>query len=369
MSSRVAAPRTVVVATHHRGPHLLREPMLNKGTAFTREERTLFGLEGLLPHAVSTQDQQARRAYANVARKSDPLERYIAMASLQDRNEHLFHRVLVDHLEELLPIVYTPTVGLACQDWSHIFRRGRGLWITPEHRGRVADVLSFAPSGDVRLVVATDNERVLGLGDQGAGGMGLAIGRCAVYTAAAGIHPSTTLPVSLDVGTDNPRLLDDELYLGWRSPRLRGPAYAGLVDEFVQAVRMRFPYAILQWEDLEAGVARQLLERYRGLLPTFNGDIQGSALVCPGVALGAIAGEATAVTDGMFQAAAQALAQAPAGDLRAVARRVAAGVLEQARAEGVAPAALDVPAAELVAEHVWEPQYPVLLPASSRDKD
>ena len=173
-----------------RGPHLLGHPMYNKGSAFTREERLAFGLEGLLPSAVNTIEQQAQRVYENLARKSDPLERYIGLASLQDRNEHLFHHVLGEHLEEFLPIVYTPTVGRACQEFSHIFRRARGLWITPEHRGQIHDVLGNAPFEDVRLIVVTDNERILGLGDQGAGGMGIPIGKVAVYTAAAGIHPS-----------------------------------------------------------------------------------------------------------------------------------------------------------------------------------
>ncbi|HUG38406.1 MAG TPA: NAD-dependent malic enzyme, partial [Candidatus Limnocylindrales bacterium] len=205
-----------------RGPALLNHSMYNKSTAFPLEEREAFGLLGLLPDAVSTMEQQAQRVYGNIARKSDPLERYIGLASLEDRNEHLFYRVLVDHLEEFLPIVYTPTVGRACQMYSKIFRRARGLWITPQHRGRIHDVRGNAPFEDVRLIVATDNESILGIGDQGAGGMAIPIGKLALYTAAAGIHPSHTLPVSLDVGTDNEALLDDDLYIGWRGRRLRG---------------------------------------------------------------------------------------------------------------------------------------------------
>ncbi len=261
----------------YRGTRLLRHPMFTKGTAFTLEERIALGLEGLLPHAVSTMDQQARRIYASIQRKPDPLEKYIGLAALQDRNEHLFYRVLVDHIQEFLPIVYTPTVGRACQEFSHIFRRARGLWITPEHRGHIATVLRNAPFEDIRLIVVTDNERILGLGDQGAGGMGIPIGKLALYTAAAGIPPWQTLPVSLDVGTDNLDLLEDEFYLGWRAPRLRGEEYDSLVDEFVQAVKTSFPKALLQWEDFKKLNAFRLLERYRKALPSFNDDIQGTA--------------------------------------------------------------------------------------------
>src|SRR5688572_3419972 len=265
------------IAVGCQGPTLLSHSMYNKSTAFPLEEREAFGLVGLLPEAVSTMEQQALRVYGNIARKSDPLERYIGLAALEDRNEHLFYRVLVDHLEEFLPIVYTPTVGRACQMYSKIFRRARGLWITPQHRGRIHDVLGNAPFEDVRLIVATDNESILGLGDQGAGGMAIPIGKLALYTAAAGIHPVHTLPVSLDVGTDNQALLDDDLYIGWRGRRLRGGDYDSLVDEFVHAVKRRFPKALLQWEDFRKGNAFALLDRYRKVLPSFNDDIEGTA--------------------------------------------------------------------------------------------
>jgi malic enzyme len=263
----------------YRGLVLLRHAMYTKGSAFTREERATFGMEGLLPAHVTTLEQQARRAYRAIQRKTDALEKYIGLAALQDRNEHLFHRVLLDHIDELLPVVYTPTVGRACQEFSHIFRRARGLWITPEHRGRIHEVLGGAPFDDVRLIVVTDNERILGLGDQGAGGMGIPVGKLALYTTAAGIPPWQTLPLSLDVGTDNRQLLEDDLYLGYRAPRLRGPEYASLVDELVQAIKRRFPRALLQWEDFKKNNAFRLLDRYRHQLPSFNDDIQGTAAV------------------------------------------------------------------------------------------
>ncbi|MBI3636748.1 MAG: NAD-dependent malic enzyme [Candidatus Rokubacteria bacterium] len=267
-----------------RGDALLRHAMHNKGSAFTADERRALALEGLLPPAVNTMAQQAERAYRNIVRKTDPLERYIGLAALHDRNEHLFYRVLCDHLEEFVPIVYTPTVGRACQEFSHIFRQARGLWITPEHRGRVDEVLGNAPCDEVRLIVVTDNERILGLGDQGAGGMGIPVGKLTLYTAAGGIHPGVTLPVSLDVGTDNAALLADDLYLGWRHPRLRGDAYDALVDEFVTAVRRRWPRALLQWEDFKKQNAFDLLDRYRRRILSFNDDIQGTgAAVLAGI--------------------------------------------------------------------------------------
>ncbi len=265
--------------TSLRGRDILRYPLLNKGTAFTQEERRRLGLEGLLPSSVKTIEQQVKRSYDAVMAKTSPLERYIGLAALQDRNETLFYRLLLEHTVELTPIVYTPTVGEACQSYSRIFRRSRGVWITPEHRGRIREVLAGATSREVRLLVVTDNERILGLGDQGAGGMGIPIGKLSLYTLGAGIHPSLTLPVSLDVGTDNQALLEDELYIGWRHPRLRGAEYHSLVDELVSAVKQLYPTALLQWEDFKKGTAFELLDRYRNELLCFNDDIQGTAAV------------------------------------------------------------------------------------------
>ncbi len=261
-----------------RGRDVLRDPLINKSSSFTASERVALSLEGLLPTGVSDMAMQMQSVSDALSRLDDPLVKYVELADLQDRNEVLFYRMLVEHLEGLMPIVYTPTVGDASLNYSHIFRRGRGRWITPEHRGRVAEVLGGILA-DIRLVVVTDNERILGLGDQGAGGMTIPVGKLALYTAAAGLHPALLLPVSLDVGTDNPHLLEDPAYLGWRGPRLHGPLYDELVAEFVGAVRTCFPNALLQWEDFKKGNAFRLLDRYREVIPSFNDDIQGTAAV------------------------------------------------------------------------------------------
>jgi malate dehydrogenase (oxaloacetate-decarboxylating)(NADP+) len=262
-----------------RGSTLSDMPSLNKGTAFSDEERDALGLRGLMPPQIANIDDQVRRVLDNYANKATDLERYIHLNSLLDRNETLFFRVLTDRIEELLPIIYTPTVGLACQRFGRIYRRHRGLYITPSDLARMDGVLANWPHDDVEIVVVTDGERILGLGDLGAGGMGISIGKSALYTAGAGIRPWATLPVCLDVGTDNEALRRDPLYLGEPVPRLRGPAYDELVDAFVTGVSRRFPRAIIQFEDFGKNNAFRLLEKYKDRARCFNDDIQGTGAV------------------------------------------------------------------------------------------
>ncbi len=260
-----------------RGNALLHDPFLNKGEAFSRDERRVFALEGLLPDHVASMDEQLARVRNQLDRKATDLEKNIYLNSLMDRNETLFYRFVTDNLESIVPIIYTPTVAAACRYWSRIYRSAHGLYLTPRDRGRIAELLLARPVEQPPIIVVTDNERILGIGDQGAGGMGIPIGKLALYTAAAGIRPARCIPVSIDVGTNNAELLEDPLYLGYRKPRLRGDPYEELIEEFVHAVREVFPTALLQWEDFANRNSFRHLEKYRRSLPSFNDDIQGTA--------------------------------------------------------------------------------------------
>jgi malate dehydrogenase (oxaloacetate-decarboxylating)(NADP+) len=262
-----------------RGTDLLHEPLLNKGTAFTERERNLYGLRGLLPARVDTIEEQVQRTLENYNAKPNDLERYIYLTALHDRNETLFYRVLIDNLEEMMPIVYTPTVGRACQLYGHLFRRTRGMFLSSLDRGNIRAILDNWPSDRVRVIVVTDGERILGLGDLGANGMGIPVGKLSLYSACAGIHPACALPVTLDVGTNNDEMLDDPLYLGTRRRRLRGEAYDELVEEFVTAAVAKWPRVLIQFEDFANINSFRLLEKYRNRICTFNDDIQGTAAV------------------------------------------------------------------------------------------
>ena len=270
------------------GYELLADPQRNKGTAFSEAERDVFGLHGLLPPNVSTLDEQMSRALQALCQFETDLERYSFLRDLQDTNETLFYATLVANLEELMPIVYTPTVGDGCQRFSGLFRKPRGLFLSLPHKNRIDQIFAQPRFDSVEAIVVTDGERILGLGDQGAGGMGIPIGKLALYTSCGGLHPSTTLPILLDVGTDNPDCLTDPLYVGWRHERVRGQDYDDFIDAFVTAVTRRWPRVLLQWEDFAKNNATRLLERYRDRLCTFNDDVQGTAAVATGTLLAAI---------------------------------------------------------------------------------
>ena len=278
MTNRFKGARTSD-ANFPRGVELLHDPLLNKGSAFTAEERDALGLRGLLPPRPATMEEQIGRVMENYRAKPNDLEKYIYLTSLHDRNETLFYRVVVDHIDELMPVIYTPTVGRACQVYGAIFRRARGMFVTGDDRGHVREVLANWPQDDVRAIVVTDGERILGLGDLGANGMGIPVGKLSLYTACAGVHPAVTLPVTLDVGTENEPLRHDPLYLGMQKRRLRGAPYDALIDEFVAAANERWPGVLIQFEDFGNQNAFRLLAKYRDQACVFNDDIQGTAAV------------------------------------------------------------------------------------------
>ncbi len=269
------------------GPALLESPLLNKGSAFSERERQQFNLEGLLPYKIETIAEQKARAYQQLCAFQTDIDKHIYLRNMLDTNETLYFRLVVDHLEEIMPLIYTPTVGLACQQFSKMYRRKRGLYIAYPDRDRVDEMLQNATKQNVKVIVVTDGERILGLGDQGIGGMGIPIGKLALYTACGGISPAYVLPVMLDVGTNNESLLNDPMYMGWKHPRITGEDYYTFVDEFIQGVKLRWPKALLQFEDFAQDHATPLLNRYRNQLCCFNDDIQGTAAVTLGTLLAA----------------------------------------------------------------------------------
>ncbi|WP_444996001.1 NAD-dependent malic enzyme [Aliikangiella sp. IMCC44359] len=279
------------------GPVLLETPLLNKGSAFTVEEKQAFNLEGLLPATIETIEEQAQRAYQQFSQFNNDLDKHIYLRNIQDTNETLYFRLITDHLEEMMPIIYTPTVGLACQKFSQIYRRKRGLFISYPDRDRIDDMLQNATKQNVKVIVVTDSERILGLGDQGIGGMGIPIGKLALYSACGGISPAYTLPVVLDVGTNNQELLDDPIYMGWREKRVTGDEYFKFVDKFIQSAKQRWPNALIQFEDFAQANATPLLKKYQNELCCFNDDIQGTAAVTVGTLLAACHAQGTQLKD------------------------------------------------------------------------
>jgi malate dehydrogenase (oxaloacetate-decarboxylating)(NADP+) len=265
--------------TEKRNFDVLQDGVITKSLAFSREEREELGLRGLLPYAVSSQKMQMVRLLENLRRKESDIERYVLLSSLQDRNERLFYRTVIDHIEQIMPLIYTPTVGQACKEYSQIFRQSKGFYISPEDKGEIRATLDNWPKEDVRVVVVTDGQRILGLGDLGANGMGIPIGKLALYSACAGIQPDHCLPVMLDVGTDNEKILNDILYLGYPHKRLRGASYFELVDEFIEAIQDKYPKALIQFEDFLTPNAYALLRKYKKKVLCFNDDIQGTAAV------------------------------------------------------------------------------------------
>ncbi|WP_238084729.1 NAD-dependent malic enzyme [Pseudescherichia vulneris] len=269
------------------GPVLLEFPLLNKGSAFSLEERRNFNLLGLLPEVVETIEEQAERAWLQYQGFKTDIDKHIYLRNIQDTNETLFYRLVENHLDEMMPVIYTPTVGAACERFSEIYRRARGVFISYENRHMMDDILQNVSAHNIKVIVVTDGERILGLGDQGIGGMGIPIGKLSLYTACGGISPAYTLPVVLDVGTNNQQLLNDPLYMGWRHPRISGDEYYEFVDEFIQAVKQRWPDVLLQFEDFAQKNAMPLLNRYRNEICSFNDDIQGTAAVTVGTLIAA----------------------------------------------------------------------------------
>src|SRR3989338_5468196 len=267
---------------------LVGNPVLNKGMGFTEEERAAFDLYGLVPPRLATLEEQSNRSYEAFSNKKSDLEKYLYLRDLQDSNETLFYHLLLTNVEEMMPIVYTPTVGLGCQRFSHIYRRPRGLFLAYPYRQHLEKVLANPRFNTVKTIVVTDGERILGLGDQGAGGMGIPIGKLSLYTACAGIHPAQTLPILLDTGTNNEELRTDPLYIGWRHERIRGEDYDNFIECFVNSVKKRYPHVLLQWEDFAKQNANRILERYKDELCTFNDDIQGTAAIAVGTILAAL---------------------------------------------------------------------------------
>ena len=313
-----------------KGVAILQDPALNKGTAFSEAERDALHLRGLLPPHVCSQELQLARVLENFRRQPTDLEKYVNLRSLHDRNETLFFRLLIENPDEMTPIVYTPTVGLACQRYTHIYQRPHGVFLSAADRGRVEQVLANWPRRDVAIIVVSDGERILGLGDLGANGMGIPVGKLALYTACAGVPPSACLPVLLDVGTNNSELLDDPLYIGLHQPRLRGEGYDALVEEFVVAANKLFPGVVIQFEDFATHNAFRLLQKYRDRIPTFNDDIQGTAAVVVAGILSAlrITGAALAEQTLLFQGA----GEAATGIADLAVEAMVAGGMERAKA-------------------------------------
>src|SRR5436305_1332813 len=408
-------PEGMVARVRLRGSSVLSSPMLNRGTAFTHAEREVLGLTGLLPGGVSTIEGQLRRVYAQYLRQPDDLAKSLHLGQVRNRNEVLFYRLLTEHIHEMLPIVYTPTVGTVIERYSLEFGRPRGVYLSVDHPDQVETAFRRYGLGadEVDLIVATDSEGILGIGDWGVGGIAIADGKLAVYTAAGGLHPRRVIPVVLDTGTDNPDLLAEDMYLGSRHPRVRGDRYDQLIDAYVSTATRLFPNAMLHWEDFGAANARRILLKYAGTCCTFNDDIQGTAavvlaaalvtgtggraliatgspfppvpyggveyqvaqannaLIFPGLGLGVTVSRARRVSDGMLVAAADALAGLadatapgaavlpPVTSLRAVSAAVAEAVARAARAEGLSDVPLDG-LAERVRAAMWEPAYPAV---------